>query len=150
MNIKRITINVFVVGTIFMSMICAAHVVAGDFGRDAIEHAGEFAMSWAGLCAVTMAWVLQQGESLTFDTSGQPQISLFTGGLLIASGLPIGFLINTQWNAQMENLFLGVYGLFGPMILGAWLAFYFAGFRLVRRHCGGDQEDGEAIKASEK
>lgn len=122
-----------VVASVIMSTLCAAYVVAGEMSRDALPHAGQFAMSWAGLSAMAIAWTVKRGKDLEVFIPSQVRISLPTAFLVTIGSLAAGFATNATWNPEMKNLFVGVYGMLGSLALGGACAFYLAGFRLTRK-----------------
>ena len=130
--IKSVVFTV-IVASMIVSTLCAAYVIAGDLSRDAILHAGQFAMTWAGLSALAIAWAATKGKDVTVFIPSQVGISLPTAFLVTIGYLAVGFAINATWNPEMKNLFVGVYGMFGSLALGGACAFYLAGFRLTRK-----------------
>lgn len=121
-----------VAASMFISTLCGAYVIAGDLSRDAILHAGQFALSWAGLSALAIAWAATRGKGLTVSIPSQVRISLPTAFLVTIVFLAIGLTANATWNPEMKNLFVAVYGVFGSLAIGGAFAFYIAGFRLTR------------------
>ena len=122
-----------VVASMIVSVLCGAYVIAGDLARDAILHAGQFAMTWAGLSGLTIAWAATNGKGLAVSIPSQVGISLPTAFLVTIGSLAAGFATNATWNPEMKNLFVGVYGMFGPLVFGGACAFYLAGFRLTHK-----------------
>ncbi|MGX1201259.1 hypothetical protein [Marinobacter sp. MBR-105] len=130
--IKGVVFTV-VVASMIVSTLCGAYVIAADLSRDAILHAGQFAMTWAGLSALAIAWAATNGKDVAVSIPSQPGISFPTAFLVTIGSLAVGFATNATWNPEMKNLFVGVYGMFGSLALGGACAFYLAGFRLTRK-----------------
>ncbi|ARM86366.1 hypothetical protein [Marinobacter salarius] len=122
-----------VVASMIISTLCGAYAIAGELSREAIRHAGQFAMTWAGLSALAIAWAVTYGKDLEVSFPSQVRISIPTAFLITIGFLVVGFAANATWNPEMKNLFLGVYGMFGSLALGGACAFHIAGFRLTRK-----------------
>lgn len=105
----------------------------GNFEIEAIWSGFKFGLIWMSVWVVLLAWLSNVKNKYDLFIPDNPRVSPQVASLFSIAGVFIGIYINTQFNQNVENLYLIVYLIFGLFIAGSLLGVRVAGYKLVSK-----------------